>query len=162
MRRIFLVLIALSTMGMGGKRPDLPAPEPYQDRFKTIGDTMGAIYINDSATFAFSIFMGFAVGLCNYSPGHAAVTLSSPTWKNGSDTLREMLVFHELGHCLLGRSHDNARLSSGQPESLMNAVLFDEKTYLANRDQYLKELFTAETIREVSTGGQFDGCRFGK
>ena len=32
----------------------------------------------------------------------------------------EALVFHELGHCVLGRLHDNGRLPNGDLRSLMN------------------------------------------
>jgi len=31
----------------------------------------------------------------------------------------EVLIFHELGHCYLGRIHDNRRLPNGDPRSIM-------------------------------------------
>ena len=34
---------------------------------------------------------------------------------------QETLVFHELGHCILGRPHEDGRLPNGDFKSLMNA-----------------------------------------
>jgi hypothetical protein len=172
MRRVLLIALAVSTMGMGGKRPvipgdngNLPAPQPYQDRFKTIGNQYGAAYINQSATFGWRNFLGSTIGMCTWSSRSAKVEFSPSAWGGGSDTFREMLAFHELGHCLLGRGHKNTRTSNGRIESLMNSYIFDEKTYLANRDEYLRELFQAENNRAVAfmaVSRDFGPCSFGK
>src|ERR1051326_8028692 len=31
----------------------------------------------------------------------------------------ETLIFHEMGHCILGRNHENSRLPNGDPKSIM-------------------------------------------
>jgi hypothetical protein len=70
---------------------------------------------------------------------------------------REALIFHELGHCLLGRGHTTDTLPNGDPKSIMipnNIRLYGpcvyqigdpdcNKTY--RRQYYLDELFNAET-----------------
>ena len=38
-------------------------------------------------------------------------------WLN--DAQKEALIFHELGHCLLGRLHDETKLPNGDPKSMM-------------------------------------------
>ena len=38
-----------------------------------------------------------------------------------TDEEHETLIFHELGHCILGRLHDNDLLPNGDLKSLMNA-----------------------------------------
>ncbi len=54
----------------------------------------------------------------------------------------EMLVFHELGHCLLGRDHSTAMLNTGMPGSIMNPSITDyPQGYQAYPEVYWKELF---------------------
>lgn len=168
MRKTAIFLLAALSLGMGRNSPTVPpagapAPEPYQDRFKSTGATFGAVFTHPRVSFSFTSFFGSTIGMCRYGGGSASVQLSSSAWARGSETFREMLVYHELGHCMLGRGHRNTRLSSGNPESLMNSVLFNERTYAANRDYYLRELFTAEVNRTVDyrDPGVFDGCEFG-
>ena len=80
-------------------------------------------------------------------------------WKDQSDFSKEALVFHELGHCLLGRiQHRNDLLPNGSPASLMNA--YNESPYSpciydingsgncdkrTRRQYYLDELFNEKT-----------------
>ena len=175
--------MAFLTLAMGGQKPIIPLPYPspsaapqppsaphpanaYQDRFKSFAKTYGAILIAQATTFSFRNFFGGTIGMCTWGRGFNRVELSTNAWDRGSETFREMLVFHELGHCLLGRGHKNSRHSDGRLESLMNSYLFDQRIYLANRDAYLKELFTAE-VRRVSTPmllkeETHEGCRFGR
>lgn len=69
----------------------------------------------------------------------------------------ENLIFHELGHCVLGRSHTDARLPNGEPRSMMvdnNVSLYAPCIYqldeepcnnIFKRDYYLDELFDENT-----------------
>ncbi len=69
----------------------------------------------------------------------------------------EALIFHELGHCFLGRLHDNSLLPNGDPKSLMMESNFsvyspciypigDEPcNFLFKRPYYLDELFDQGT-----------------
>jgi len=38
-------------------------------------------------------------------------------WQNGAQL--ETLLFHEMGHCILGRQHETALLPNGDPKSIM-------------------------------------------
>lgn len=38
-------------------------------------------------------------------------------WLNGAQM--ETLIFHEMGHCILGRQHDNSLMPKGDPKSIM-------------------------------------------
>ncbi len=40
---------------------------------------------------------------------------------------KEALIFHEIGHCILGRSHNNEPLPNGDPKSIM--VIENQKLY---------------------------------
>jgi len=57
----------------------------------------------------------------------------------------EMIIFHELGHCELGRPHsaDLTRLPDGRiiPFSLMYAVLFLSTDYTQFHEHFIRELF---------------------
>jgi hypothetical protein len=175
MRRLLLAgftFFSLAAFAMGGKRPEapnnpnLPNPEPYQTQFKALGKTYGAAFAADSVVFSFRTFFGGVIGMCTFTGRTNKVEFSPGPWANNSDTFREMLAFHELGHCLLGRGHKNSSHSDGRPESIMKAVIFSEKTYLAYREEYLKELFTAGTQVRAISGGipnhDFGDCKFGR
>lgn len=84
-----------------------------------------------------------AVGLCYYSANGSTpeIHLLEWYWNLASDIHRENLVFHELGHCILGRKHDNDIGLSGVPESIMNYYLIAPHQYETNRAILLQELF---------------------
>jgi len=70
---------------------------------------------------------------------------------------QEVLFFHELGHCVLGRDHDNGRLPNGDFKSLMNEGdlgVYSSCVYPVDnepcddrfkRPYYLDELFDEDT-----------------
>lgn len=70
---------------------------------------------------------------------------------------QEALVYHELGHCILGRAHDNTLLPNGDPKSIMNESdlgLYSSCVYPVDnepcdetfkRPYYLDELFDEKT-----------------
>ena len=70
-------------------------------------------------------------------------------WDNMSEAAQEQLLFHELGHCLLGLDHRNSYgidIFTGYecPNSIMNKFTFSEfninNCYLPDRTYYLEEL----------------------
>ncbi len=175
---IQIALLAFVLMAMGGIRPQPdpgetaatpPSIVPYEARFRTTGRTYGANFANRTVSFGFRNFYFSTVGMCSFSSsGQNHVDFSTRAWSRGSDTFKEMLSFHELGHCLLGRAHKNTTYSDGSPDSIMNSWLFSEETYLANRDAYLKELYTAEAdwaaraVSRTRMPRHFGGCTFGQ
>jgi len=83
-------------------------------------------------------------GTCSYSshfPNH--ITIDSSFWNNASDIIREMVVFHELGHCVLGQGHREETDVNGNCLSIMQSgtegcrLLYDD----LNRTYYLDEFF---------------------
>jgi hypothetical protein len=64
-------------------------------------------------------------------------------WQRSDPMQREFLVYHELGHCILGRSHDDGRDGQGRCISIMNSGTGNcRSNYIsATRDSYLDELF---------------------
>jgi hypothetical protein len=75
-------------------------------------------------------------------------------WQNNRQL--ETLLFHEMGHCILGREHDTSLLPNGDPKSIMipgDVSLYapcvypidDSCNQLYKRDYYLDELFDPGT-----------------
>lgn len=106
------------------------APEfaPYLMRFSNEAKKRG-IMLDKYRVEALSISFSFnlsdynALAECNMNTLHIGV--SESYWVSASDMEKEVLLFHELGHCLLGRDHDNGTMpiSGGQIyKSVMNAA----------------------------------------
>lgn len=49
-----------------------------------------------------------------------------------NETMQRALMYHELGHCILNLDH--------RPDTMMAAVLLDEKTYLTNWNTLVEDL----------------------
>ncbi|MBK6389466.1 MAG: hypothetical protein KA109_03405 [Saprospiraceae bacterium] len=62
------------------------------------------------------------IGQCSYSNQDPhKVTVDKPFWVSASDLGKEFVVFHELGHCYLGRLHDESMDSRGICLSIMRS-----------------------------------------
>ncbi len=87
------------------------------------------------------------VGLCNHrldQPNHIIIDLNF--WASASDNSKEMIIFHELGHCYLERGHRDDKNSDGTCASIMRSgrggcIDFYTKS---NKAEYLDELYTME------------------
>lgn len=81
------------------------------------------------------------VGLCVEDGAAREVWLDSQYWLDHPEC-RESLVFHELGHCALGRGHDDSVEDTGRPLSVMatkiTKVCWAWPHY---RHDYVEELF---------------------
>jgi hypothetical protein len=83
-------------------------------------------------------------GVCVHrddAPNRVAVDIG--IWRSSSDAFREVIVFHELGHCVLGRDHLDEQ-QEGMCQSIMHSGLTDCKIPLDDsilREEYLDELF---------------------
>ena len=75
-------------------------------------------------------------------------------WQNSQQL--ETLFFHEMGHCILGRQHDNSIMPKGYPRSIMypnDISLYSPCVYqtgdscnkLYRRTYYIDELFDTAT-----------------
>ena len=65
-------------------------------------------------------------------------------WSNqlaDDNARREMLIFHELGHCILNRAHNSEVNIYNEPISIMFPFIFSHNSYVRNYDMYINELF---------------------
>ncbi len=56
-------------------------------------------------------------GQCN--PDEQRIIINPISWENNTDSQNRLTIFHELGHCLLGREHFNDVLPNGEWKSIM-------------------------------------------
>jgi hypothetical protein len=67
------------------------------------------------------------------------IVINKSFWNRFNTEYRHQLLFHEMGHCLLGRSHLGA--SFDNPVSVMNEFIIGSSTYVNKYDYFIKELF---------------------
>ena len=94
--------------------------------------------------FANLDYMPQVTGLCmrsTHKMGINTIMIDRHYWDQMTDSEREMLMWHELAHCILYRNHDERIARNGCPVSLMYPTGFPEFCYNQYRDWYLKELF---------------------
>ncbi len=119
----------------------------YFERFENEADTRGlSIDLNTHNTTGEieQITDDGVAGTCQYGTHINHVTVDIKFWNNSSELLREFVVFHELGHCVLERDHEESSFDNGICRSIMRSGL--EECYDAynaqNRTYYLDELFS--------------------
>jgi len=119
---------------------------PYFDRFVAEGRARGVDVDYDLwqvEGFVESIEGRQVLGQCSHSEQNPnAVIIDRVLWRRASDEMREQVIFHELGHCYLQRSHDDTKNELGICNSLMrSSTTICNINYTENRDHYLDELF---------------------
>ena len=162
-RGLWLVIVlALLTSAC---RPDNPIQEntyevpelvqPYVDLFEMEARARGYDITIDSLIVEFQgdLNGGDAAGLCTFATMRSPVPYiqldtTSANWTN-NEYHREILVFHELGHCILDRrTHRDDLLPNGNIASIMRSTgeqVYGGSLNYYKRDYYLDELFDPNT-----------------
>lgn len=83
-------------------------------------------------------------GTCQYGSHINHVTVDLNFWNNSSYLIREFVVFHELGHCVLERDHEEGAFNNGICRSIMRSGLEDctDAYNQQNRTYFIDELFS--------------------
>lgn len=83
------------------------------------------------------------VGQCvSYSDGSKKILISPTKWNNEDSMGKELLLFHELGHCVLHRDHLNTTNRKSCISIMRESNSICELNYnYENRETYLDELF---------------------
>ncbi len=93
-----------------------------------------------------SINEGSVAGSCTTN-GHDIrhIVIDQAFWNQASHLIKEMVIFHELGHCVLGRGHKETSFPNGICQSIMRSGLGTcRDAYTSeNRDYFIEELFLA-------------------
>lgn len=150
-------MVLLLLVGCG--RPPTPEEvaefDPYFQRFEAYSVQFGRATGGDTdVRIVFGELAPGVAGLCQQTTFQSPkVVVNRAVWNARSVASREALIFHELGHCLLGRDHRDemkteVRTSDGRersiPASLMNLRGVPGTIYFENKEYYLRELFTGK------------------
>lgn len=75
--------------------------------------------------------------------GHPHIDINAEAWNASTVAFRESLVFHELGHCVLGRPHCKLTNKQGVATSVMYPIMRDRDMvdWTTYRKHYVRELF---------------------
>ncbi|HFA50910.1 MAG TPA: hypothetical protein ENJ95_18020 [Bacteroidetes bacterium] len=131
-----------------------PALWPYYEAFEKEGAERGLVI-----DLAADNILGkieelpeeHVAGQCSYGTAvDSEVTIDQGFWNDfSSHYIREMVVFHELGHCYLKRGHKEGAHPDGTCLSIMRSGLEDcrDNYNLQTREEYLDELFGSAVIR---------------
>ncbi len=90
-----------------------------------------------------------AVGRC-LSSSRKRIALDIDYWQSANACVRKLLIFHELGHCILNREHLNHKNRQGICQSMMHdpEIAQCQQIYTSDiwRDYYLDELFGIDPV----------------
>ncbi len=139
----FFAAIALSACGRAPQLEIDPELVPYVSSFEQVSVEQGApVKIQDLIAGFGELDNPRSNGVCELQNGEAPkIIIARVKWDRMSAEKRESLMFHELGHCILGRKHEPATTPDGIPASIMNPYSLDSFTYSLNRVYYIAELF---------------------
>lgn len=118
----------------------------YSDKFET------AFEVDNQVPIIFGNLNGRTVGVCHqYSPNNPAnwIEIDPEYWENLSDYGRESLIFHELGHCVFGLTHDDELVYKDGiwiEKSIMNSFHFGEMWYYETYNQYYIDELMSKTF----------------
>jgi hypothetical protein len=148
MVRLLLVFLGFVLVSACSKTPELEVNaelQPYFDSFVQEAQKRGRTLTLDQINGIIGAVdeKNVAAKCQTLSSGHKNVLVDQTFWFGASSSLRELVVFHELGHCALGRTHTDAAKADGSCASMMQSgsgtCKIDYNT--RNRSAYLDELF---------------------
>lgn len=107
----YYIAIALLITGCGqAKGSDVNVDvelQPYVDSFQTEITVRGVDITINQLTITFGDDAGKDAAVCFWKgSGVPRVVVNRDLWEETNDIDREMLIYHELGHCILGREHN--------------------------------------------------------
>ena len=101
-------------------------------------DIRGFPLPTDDITIRFTFLLGMSDGLCD--PLFATIFLDLAAWEGYGPERRELLVFHELGHCVLGLPHSEFGIMA--PEG------YEVDTYQNHRRDWIDTMFIDAIIKK--------------
>lgn len=124
-------------------------PRTFREIDPAFSSFVDTFYQECGLTRETEIPMGFVttnfpvLAFCSvWESGVREVSIDKAGWFASTEVQKEWLIFHELGHCVLSREHNNVVNDVGVPASIMNSYRPEdlEDYYLEERTEYIKEL----------------------
>ena len=151
---IFIISVLLGMFQSCGPMGDFV---PAHTKNNTVTNPEFQPYINEfecysglstrNVPISFADLSGNTAGVCHYFRVGAGpirwgwIEIDEPYWKTISEQQRINLIFHELGHCVLGRDHVLSNSVTLCPTSFMHDSVIDTYCLMHNYDLYVKEMF---------------------
>lgn len=155
--RIYIIILVIIGIIFGCSKIDYDNSElnnsefqSYVDSFKEEAKTRGHNIDANSINFYLADIENENVGgLCNQRKEE--IVIDRDNWEIASEIEKELLVYHELGHCILGRAHRNETSENGDCLSIMDGT---ENNFNCSKNiysslwraYYLDELFNNVTV----------------
>ena len=114
---------------------------PYVEAFEKECDIKINLHLRFAEPKSDLVISDKRIGYC-WPIGEKFIHINIEWWvKMPLESRREELIFHELGHCMFYRLHDDSLDSNGIEKSVMSAEMFkDRYQFKYNREKYIKEL----------------------
>lgn len=144
MKYIFIFLLAGCSHGFQVKELSIKGFEKEFNKFVEYSDQYENPHHPDNLIIVFGDLPSDKHGHCQVVEDISdanIITINKTSWDSFNSDEREMLILHEMGHCVLYRGHRDGEISS-KPLSIMNTYMFNPWYYTVNKDYYLNELFT--------------------
>jgi len=141
--RNYIKLLLLLLFSACGQRLELNGFDEYVKGFEVESSSRGNKVTVTNLIIEFTTKLNqYTYGVCllrsNDTP---RIQINKNVWFYLSDATREELMFHELGHCVLFRKHEES-VNNGAAISIMYPYILNDIFYSNNRSYYLDELFS--------------------
>jgi hypothetical protein len=112
----------------------------FDEYFNRFHNYIGVNPVNIGAEF--EVLPLPTIGQClTYGNGVRVIQIDPVYWSMASDDQKEILIMHELGHCVLGLGHNTGKSMNGCPLSIMYPTTFGSSgCYIYNKGYYYQEL----------------------
>jgi hypothetical protein len=155
MRLLFLSLFLVSCASPLSQQPSDQDPELvlYLNQFE---DMTGLGFTGRTIFSTRAFLQGYGadvIALCvKYTSGEQEIYLDEEFWEQGAETWKQEVLFHELGHCVLNRDHDDTLIKVTEqkavyviPKTIMFPYAFGGDFYIKFFDYYTEELAGKDT-----------------
>lgn len=130
-----ITIVVLFMLGCGERFIHVePETVKYIERYSIYKvQYTGKVYNGRVSTY-FVNLKDDTAGFCSGDKNGPYILIDREYWDNVTDSDREVLLLHELGHCDLGLGHSHQ-------DTIMEPVLINGFDYLINQGYYLEQLF---------------------
>lgn len=136
-KKLILIALSLALLSACGPRLQVEGFESYIATFEEASIAAGKpVKITNLSISLIDELNPGTVGLCS----GGSIYLLKSYWESADDDMKEILLMHEMGHCVLGRGHTDENETIYVP-SLMHAKLCNEVYYRDFKDMLKNELF---------------------
>jgi len=138
--RLFSLLFCLIAACGNAPQKTFDVPSEFMSYYQSFSEA-GSV-TTDNLIIQFGPLDYPRVGQCWTGPTTPIITIEPNYWGTVSELQKKEIIWHELGHCVLGRAHRTDFLSDGWPASIMYPTQFDPNyIFNQNYEYYRKELF---------------------